>query len=149
MAHLVRTWIAVDLVEGLAEVVGQGLGGGDGLGSGLDLDGAVAAGGFHEFADGPASLVLDEAADGDLSLVTGLRSDDERCADLEWVQPWPWGLPVPAPGSDCKVAIDATALDYAVAVLVALTERHRTHIGDEPRHAAHRQAPRGLAGERS
>jgi hypothetical protein len=24
LAHLVRTWIAVDLVEGLAEVVGQG-----------------------------------------------------------------------------------------------------------------------------
>jgi hypothetical protein len=54
-----------------------------------------------------------------------------------------------SPGSDCKVAIDATALDYAVAVLAALTERHRTHIGGEPRHAARRQAPRGLAGERS
>jgi hypothetical protein len=35
----------------LAEVVGEGLGGGDGLGAGLDLDGAVAAGCLDEFAD--------------------------------------------------------------------------------------------------
>src|SRR6185437_12280763 len=61
LAHLVRTWFAVDLVEGLAEVVGQGLGGGDGLGSGLDLDGAIAAGGPDELADGPAGLCLDPA----------------------------------------------------------------------------------------
>ena len=32
-------------------------------GPGLDLDGAVAAGGLDEFADGPAGLVLDPAAD--------------------------------------------------------------------------------------
>jgi hypothetical protein len=40
---------AVDGIEGLAEVVGQGVGGGDGLPSGLDLDGPVAAGGLDEF----------------------------------------------------------------------------------------------------
>jgi hypothetical protein len=32
--------------------------------SGLDLDGAAAAGGLHEFADGPAGLVVDPPADG-------------------------------------------------------------------------------------
>ena len=54
-------WIAV---EGLAEVVGEGVGGGDGVLAGLDLDGAVAAGGPDELPDGPAGLVLDPAADG-------------------------------------------------------------------------------------
>jgi hypothetical protein len=33
---LVRTGIAVGAIEGLAEVAGQGVGGGDGAGSGLD-----------------------------------------------------------------------------------------------------------------
>jgi hypothetical protein len=33
----------VDAVEGLAEVVGQGVGGGDGVRAGLDFDGAVGA----------------------------------------------------------------------------------------------------------
>ena len=51
LAQLVRTRIAVDAVKGLAEVVGQGLCGGDGAGSGLDLDSAVAAGSADEFAD--------------------------------------------------------------------------------------------------
>ena len=47
---LVRTSTAGgDGFEGLAEVVGEGVGGGDGLSSGLDLDGAVAAGGLDEF----------------------------------------------------------------------------------------------------
>jgi len=41
----------VDGVEGLAEVVGQGVGSGDRLPPGLDLDGAVAAGGLDEFPD--------------------------------------------------------------------------------------------------
>ena len=51
-AILVRkSLVAVDGVEGLAEVVGEGVGGGDGLPSGLDLDGAVAAGGLDEFPD--------------------------------------------------------------------------------------------------
>jgi hypothetical protein len=40
-----------------------GVGGGDGVLAGLDLDGAVAAGGLDELADGPAGLVLDPAAD--------------------------------------------------------------------------------------
>src|SRR6185312_10223452 len=65
LAHLVRTGIGVDLVEGLAEVVVQGLGCGDGPGSGLDLNGAVAAGSPDEFADGPAGPGFDEAADGE------------------------------------------------------------------------------------
>jgi hypothetical protein len=52
-----------DRFEGLAEVVGEGGGGGDGVRAGLNFDGAVAAGGLDEFADGPAGLVLDPAAD--------------------------------------------------------------------------------------
>ena len=47
---LVRTSAAAgDGFEGLAEVAGQGVGGGDGLPSGPDLDGAIAAGGANEF----------------------------------------------------------------------------------------------------
>jgi hypothetical protein len=42
---------AVDAVEGLAQVVGQGVGSGDDVLSGLDLDGAVAAGCLDESAD--------------------------------------------------------------------------------------------------
>jgi hypothetical protein len=42
--RIVRTGIAVGAVEGLAKVGGQGVGGGDGAGSGLDVDGAMAAG---------------------------------------------------------------------------------------------------------
>jgi hypothetical protein len=41
----------VDLVKCLAEVGREGFGGGDGVGSGPDFDGAVAAGGADEFAD--------------------------------------------------------------------------------------------------
>jgi hypothetical protein len=41
----VRTWVVVDAVEGIAEVVEQGFGGGDGVVADLDLDGLVAAGG--------------------------------------------------------------------------------------------------------
>ena len=62
---LVRTAAdAADRVESLPEVVGDGVGGGDRLPPGLDLDGAVAAGGRDELADGPARGVLDLAADG-------------------------------------------------------------------------------------
>ena len=50
--------------RGLLGGRGQGVGGGDGVLAGLDCDGAVAAGGLDEFADGPAGLVLDPAADG-------------------------------------------------------------------------------------
>ena len=51
-AILVRkSLVAVDGVEGSAEIVGEGVGGGDGLPSGLDLYGAVAAGCLDEFPD--------------------------------------------------------------------------------------------------
>ena len=43
--------MAVDVAEGFDEVRGEGVGGGDDVGSGLDLDGAVAAGCPDEFAD--------------------------------------------------------------------------------------------------
>jgi hypothetical protein len=63
--NLVRTSAAAgDGCEGLAQVVGEGSGGGDGLPSGLKLDGAVLAGCRGEFADEPACLRLDPAADG-------------------------------------------------------------------------------------
>ena len=49
---LVRTSAAAgNGFEGLAEVVGEGVGSGDGLPSGLDLDDAVAAGCLDEFPD--------------------------------------------------------------------------------------------------
>jgi hypothetical protein len=39
LAQLVRTRGAVDAMENLAQVVGQGVGGGDDAWAGLDLDG--------------------------------------------------------------------------------------------------------------
>jgi hypothetical protein len=42
---------AVDGIEGLAEVVGEGVGGSDGVLPGLDLNGAVSPGGLYEFPD--------------------------------------------------------------------------------------------------
>jgi hypothetical protein len=51
LAQLVRSGIVVDAVDGFAEVAGEGVGGGDDVASGLDLDGAVAAGGADEFPD--------------------------------------------------------------------------------------------------
>jgi hypothetical protein len=50
-ANLVRTGPAVAVVEGFPQVVGQGVGRGDGVRAGLDLNGAVAAGGAYELAD--------------------------------------------------------------------------------------------------
>jgi hypothetical protein len=48
----VRTYAAAgNGFEGLAEVVGEGVGSSNGLPSGLDLDDAVAAGGPDEFPD--------------------------------------------------------------------------------------------------
>jgi hypothetical protein len=49
--------------EGLAEVVGQRVGGGDDVRAGLDLDRAVAACGADEFPDRPSRAVFDPAAD--------------------------------------------------------------------------------------
>jgi hypothetical protein len=64
--NLVRKSSGVaDGVEGLAEVIGKGVGGGDGLSPGPDLDLAVAAGGLDEFPDRPACLCLDPPADGE------------------------------------------------------------------------------------
>ena len=50
LAHLVRT-IVVDAVEGFAEVVRHGVGGGDDMVADLDLDSAVVASGLKEVAD--------------------------------------------------------------------------------------------------
>jgi hypothetical protein len=49
--NLVRIRRSVDVVENLAQVVGQGVDGGDGAQAGLDLDGAVPAGGADELPD--------------------------------------------------------------------------------------------------
>lgn len=54
---------AVDRVDGVAQVVGDGAGGGDEVLACLDLDGAIAAGGLAEPADRPASVLLDPPAD--------------------------------------------------------------------------------------
>ena len=43
-----RTLVVVEAVEDVAEVIGQGVGGGDGVVAGLDLDGLVTAGGADE-----------------------------------------------------------------------------------------------------
>jgi hypothetical protein len=61
--RLVRTY-SVDLGEGFGEVVGWGFGGGEGVASGLDRDGAVSAGATHEFLDAPTGLVLDPVGYG-------------------------------------------------------------------------------------
>ena len=78
----VRTGLAVDLVEGLAEVGGDGVGCGEGVRPGLDLDGAVAAGGLDELAGRPAGLVLDPAADGQGG------EDDGQVASIESRTRW-------------------------------------------------------------
>jgi hypothetical protein len=63
--RLVRTsGCLADGVEGLAEVVWDGVGGGDRAGACLDRDGAVAAGGADELPDRPAGPCLDPAGDG-------------------------------------------------------------------------------------
>jgi hypothetical protein len=49
--NLVRTRGAVDAVENLAKVAGQGIGGGDDARASLDLDGAVAVGGADDLPD--------------------------------------------------------------------------------------------------
>jgi hypothetical protein len=62
----VRTGIVVDTVEGLVEVAGQGVSGCDDMVSGLDLDGAVAAGGPDELLNRPPGP--------DLAQLQGLNS---------------------------------------------------------------------------
>jgi hypothetical protein len=52
----------VDGFDGLAQVVGQRVGGGDDVVAGMDLDGAVSAGGLDELADRSARPMLDPAA---------------------------------------------------------------------------------------
>jgi len=74
----VRTRLAVDAVEGLAEVGGQGVGSGDGVVASLDFDGAVAAGGADELPDRPTRLVLDPTADSQ-------RGEDDCQVSLTWV----------------------------------------------------------------
>ena len=51
LAQLVRTRVAVDAAESFVEVGRQRVGGGDDVGSGLDLDRLVAAGCADEFPD--------------------------------------------------------------------------------------------------
>jgi hypothetical protein len=72
----------VDVVEGLVEVVGQGVRGGDGVLASLDLDSAVTAGGGDELPDGPAGLVLDPAADGEGGEDDGQASPATACSAL-------------------------------------------------------------------
>jgi hypothetical protein len=52
LVHTVRT----DSDQGGAEVVGSGVGGGEGLVACLDFHGAVAAGGADEFLDAPTAF---------------------------------------------------------------------------------------------
>jgi hypothetical protein len=52
LVHTVRT----DSDQGGAEVVGSGVGGGEGLVACLDFHGAVAAGGADEFLDAPTAV---------------------------------------------------------------------------------------------
>jgi hypothetical protein len=68
---------AVDGFDGLSEVVGSRVSGGDDVIAGLDVNGAVAAGGLDEPAGGPAGRVLDPAADGQ-----GREDDAQLAADL-------------------------------------------------------------------
>jgi len=67
----------VDGVEGLAEVVGDGVGGGDDVLAGLDLDLAVAAGGLDELPDRPAGLRLGPPAESE-------RGEHDRQVGLRW-----------------------------------------------------------------
>jgi hypothetical protein len=80
----VRT--AADGVECLSEVVGDGVGGGDRLLPGLDLDGAVAAGRLDELPDGPAGLRLDPAPTARAAKTT------DRWASIESRLRWKIGL---------------------------------------------------------
>ena len=54
----------MDPAEDFVKFAGQWVSGGEDVVSGLDLDGAVAAGDPDEFLNGPAGALLDRAADG-------------------------------------------------------------------------------------
>jgi hypothetical protein len=86
LVQLIRSGIVVDAAEGLVEVSAQRVGCGDLLVSGLDLDGAVAAGSADEIPDGPAAPVLDPAADGQggelVALVVVDRPACRSCLDM-------------------------------------------------------------------
>jgi hypothetical protein len=83
-ARLVRKSVgAGDCFEGLAEVGGQWVGDGDGVVAGLDLDGAVAAGGADELADGPARLCPDAAT-------AGQSGEPDRTVSFGRVRWWCW-----------------------------------------------------------
>jgi len=74
----VRTWAGVaDLGQGLLEVVGEGVGGGDGVRAGLDGDGAVAAGGADEF------LMLQPVVVSIQWLTARAAKTMVRCASME------------------------------------------------------------------
>jgi hypothetical protein len=63
-AKLVRSFeVVVDGSDRLVQIGGWRVGGGDRLGSGLDLDGAVAAGGADELLDGPAGDIFRSIGD--------------------------------------------------------------------------------------
>ena len=75
-----RTGRAPDRVERLVQVLGDGVGRGDCVVAGLDLDRAVTAGGLDEFLDAPAGLVLDPARDGE----RGEHNAQVRVDGLPW-----------------------------------------------------------------
>ena len=96
LIRLVRTRAGVaDLGQCCPEVVGERVGAGDGVGAGLDGDGAVAAGGADELPDAPASGGLDPVADGqggELNRQAGfdgvafaVRELMSHCVALPWV----------------------------------------------------------------
>jgi hypothetical protein len=86
----------VDRFERLAEVAGERVGGGDNVRPGLDLHGAVAAGGPYELADGPAGVAFDPAADRERGEDDGQVGFDRVPGPVvQWAGPagrfWPSG----------------------------------------------------------
>ena len=98
----------MDLVEGFSEVGGRGVGGDDGVRAGLDLDGAVAAGGLDELANGSVGLVLDPAADRQCrehdGQVPGRSLGIDRDIRSDVVGPMPAGNGSPFGSHDCTGA---------------------------------------------
>jgi hypothetical protein len=72
----------VDAVAGVADVAGHRVGGGDGVGAGLDLDGLVAAGGAGE-------LLIDHPVPSSIHLLTAKAAKTiVRWASIE--SRWRW-----------------------------------------------------------